>query len=322
MAAILGLDEGDVGIGKNLLPRFRQNADEGIIGRMQDQSRHGDAINHVGRGGTLIVIRRALKAAIMCRDFVIEFTKRSDAPQARDVEFPGKQARFHPQATTKLPHKIIFIEAIARKMQGIGGGSEVHRWAHCHYRAELRRALASPFPCELEHEVAAHGESREGKPGNLIFVQQILGDGGDILGSARMIERGRQRVRPATIALVHADDVHTRGHAFRGDAQHVGRFARTLEAVHNNHGESIFAVWLPVAMAQHFDAGLDFDQTPFAGRRRNSLPQKKIGHGLNMSATQNPPRHKFSTRSLRKPHPLILNGDERVKTSGVVHANF
>jgi putative FmdB family regulatory protein len=32
-----------------------------------------------------------------------------------------------------------------------------------------------------------------------------------------------------------------------------------------------------------------------------------------MSATQNPPRHKFLTPSLRRSHPLILNGDERLK---------
>jgi hypothetical protein len=92
--------------------------------------------------------------------------------------------------------------------------------------------------------------------------------------------------------------------------------------MHNNHRQRIFPVLLPVAVAQHFDAGFDFDQTPFAWKQRNSAPQKKIRHGLKVSATQTAPGHKFSCYSLRTSHSLILNGEDRVKRSGVIHAHL
>jgi len=64
-------------------------------------------------------------------------------------------------------------------------------------------------------------------------------------------------------------------------------------------------------VAQHLHARLDFDQTPFAGKERDSSPQKKICHRLQMSATQTASGHKFSCYSLPSPHTLILNGDDR-----------
>ncbi|SRR5208282_771169 len=82
--------------------------------------------------------------------------------------------------------------------------------------------------------------------------------------------------------------------------------------MHNNHSQRIFPVWPPVAVAQHRHARLDFDQTPFAGRLRNSSPQEKIRHGLQMAATQTTSRHEFSCYSLRSSHTLILNGDDGI----------
>jgi len=78
--------------------------------------------------------------------------------------------------------------------------------------------------------------------------------------------------------------------------------------MHNNHRKRIFPVWLPVAVAQHLHTGFDFDQTPFGWKQRNSSSQKKIRYGLNVSATQTAPWHKFSGCSLRSSHHLILNG--------------
>src|ERR1700732_5364138 len=50
VAAILGLDENDVGIGKNPLPRFWKNADKWIVGCVQDQRGHSNVVDDVGSG--------------------------------------------------------------------------------------------------------------------------------------------------------------------------------------------------------------------------------------------------------------------------------
>ena len=80
MPPILSFKEGDVGIRKNLLPRLRQNADEGIVGGVKDQCRYGNTINDVGGGGAFIVIRRPFEAAIISCDFVAELAQRADNP--------------------------------------------------------------------------------------------------------------------------------------------------------------------------------------------------------------------------------------------------
>ena len=172
-------------------------------------------------------------------------------------------------------------------MQSIRGGCEVHGWAHSRNGAELRRSFPSPFSSELEHQIAAHGESREGEAGNPVLVDQVLGDCGYIPRASRMIERRRQSVCAAAIALVHAHYIHARSHALRGDTQHVLRLAGTFKAMHDNHSQRIFPIGLPVAMTQHLRAGFDFDQSLFGGRKRNSPGQKETCQGLKMSRHAN-----------------------------------
>jgi hypothetical protein len=94
MATVLSFDKSDMRVGKNLPPRFRKNADEGIVGRVQDQRRHGDAVDDVGGGLAFVIIRCALKAAVVSRDLVVEITKAGHAPHAPGIEYSGKQTRF------------------------------------------------------------------------------------------------------------------------------------------------------------------------------------------------------------------------------------
>ena len=95
MAAILGFDESDIGIGKNLLPRFRKNADEGIIGRVQNQRRNGNAVHNVGGGRASVIIRCALKAAIVGGDLVVEIAQGGHTPQTRQGRMsPGNSRAF------------------------------------------------------------------------------------------------------------------------------------------------------------------------------------------------------------------------------------
>src|SRR5579863_5239966 len=109
-----------------------------------------------------------------------------------------------------------------------------------------------------------------------------------------MIQSRRQRVCAAAVALVHAHHVHALSHALRRNAQHVLGFARTLEAVHNNQRQRLFAVGLPVAVAKHLNARFNFDQSLFGWGDAEAPWEKETSQGLAMSATQSASCHKLS----------------------------
>src|SRR5580700_565446 len=193
-------------------------------------------------------------------------------------------------------------------MQGVSRGREVHGRADRRNCAELGWPFLSPFSCELEHEIAAHGESSESEPGNPVLELQIFSNGSNILGAPRVIQSRRQRVRAAAIALVHAHHVHARGHTLRRNAQHVLGFTRTLEAVHNNHRQRVFPVCLPMAVAQYLNARFNFDQALFGWGDAEAPWEKETSQRLAMSAAQSASWHKLLRYRLRSSHTLILNG--------------
>src|SRR5207237_3826682 len=65
VSPICGLYDSNVRIGENFLARLRKNTDEGIVSGVQDESRHGDSVYHVSRGGASIVIDRTSKSAVI-----------------------------------------------------------------------------------------------------------------------------------------------------------------------------------------------------------------------------------------------------------------
>ena len=106
------------------------------------------------------------------------------------------------------------------------------------------------------------------------------------LDKSGVIEHGSERVGASAIALVVADHVHARSQRLLGDSEHVLRIAGTFESVDDDDGQRARAVRLPVAMAKHLDAGLDFDQALFGrGKMKPSLDQE-AGDGLHVSAAQ------------------------------------
>jgi hypothetical protein len=95
-------------------------------------------------------------------------------------------------------------------------------------------------------------------------------------------------------ALVHAHNVHPSSQAFFGNAQHVIRFRGTFQPVDYDYRERRTTIGLPMTVAKHVNARLDFDQ-PFLGfRQRNSSRQKKTGYGLHVSAAEEFSRAKVS----------------------------
>jgi len=78
--------------------------------------------------------------------------------------------------------------------------------------------------------------------------------------------------------------------------------------VHNDEGQCVSPIILPVAVAEDLDAGLDLDHALFGRRQNNATREEKASERLQVSAAQAAPRQKCWRLSLRSPHNLILNG--------------
>src|SRR5579883_1525253 len=119
-------------------------------------------------------------------------------------------------------------------------------------------------------------------------------------------------VGSAAIALIDADHVHAGGEALLRESDHITGFARAFQAMHDQHGEGTAAIWLPVALAQNRNAGLDFDQAVVRLRKVGPAREEETGEGLQVAAAQKRARReRLETRvRLRAPHSLILNTGE------------
>jgi hypothetical protein len=116
-------------------------------------------------------------------------------------------------------------------------------------------------------------------------------------------------VSTATIALIHAHDIHTGSPGFLRDADDIAGLARPFEPVHNNNGESRFPLRLPMTMAQNFNPGSYFN-VAFLHRRQLGAPrQEESCQRLQVSAAKEAPRPERwrLKRSLPGTHILILN---------------
>ena len=115
-----------------------------------------------------------------------------------------------------------------------------------------RGARVAPFAGELEHHVAAHGVAHQGHTLEPEALGEVTNHRTHIGRASGVIERGRKRIGAATVAHVHADDVHAGGPGARSDALDVAGIRRALQTMHQHHCEALGAhgLRLPVAMAQ------------------------------------------------------------------------
>jgi len=266
MAAVAGFDESDIGIGGDPLAGLGSEPDEGIVLGVDDQSRYGNAVHHIGGRGAGVVVNGAGKPAIEGGDAVVEFAEGGNSLQARGVEIIGKQCGLAAKAPEQLQQKIIFIEPVRGLVQRVGRGCQIHRRADCDHGAELRGPLVAPLPCELQHQIAAHGKSDQDESGDAVIFNDVLRHGGHVARKAGVVERGRGGVHATAIALVDEHDVHASVESIPGDSTHVLRIARAFEAVYYDQSQRSAPVRLPMAQAAQLDCRSDFDQAFFRFR--------------------------------------------------------
>src|SRR5262249_42539935 len=124
VAAMLGLQQSNVGVGQDSGARFRQQANERVILRVDDQGGHSDLVYNSGSGGAVVVIIGAGKAAIGRSDHVVKFAD-GTRPARRHLVAFWEQISLAPQAPHQADQEFVFVDAIQRLMHGIGGGSQI-----------------------------------------------------------------------------------------------------------------------------------------------------------------------------------------------------
>src|SRR5580698_8396875 len=79
VAAMLGLEKRDVRVCLDLFATLGSKPDERIIQRMQDQGRHGDAIEHAGSSSAMVVIICTSKPGVERIDMFVEVAQGADS---------------------------------------------------------------------------------------------------------------------------------------------------------------------------------------------------------------------------------------------------
>src|SRR5258708_28700554 len=79
VASVLAFHQGNVGIRVDLVAALVRETDERVVQRMQNQARHGNAIEHAGSGSTIVVIISTGEAGIKCRNAIVELAQRADS---------------------------------------------------------------------------------------------------------------------------------------------------------------------------------------------------------------------------------------------------
>src|ERR1700683_1597433 len=170
MAAVLGFDVSNLGVGKKLLPRFRQNAHERIIGGMDNQLGPREVTDQVGSGSSGVIVIRAGEAAVVSGHSIIKLSQRFYSAQTRSIEVSGEQTHLAAKSPKQLQQEIVFVNPVGRFMQRIRAGRQVHRRTNRRYRAKLRWTVASPLSRQLQHKIATHRKPNQHEARNSVAL--------------------------------------------------------------------------------------------------------------------------------------------------------
>ena len=129
-----------------------------------------------------------------------------------------------------------------------------------------------------------------------------------------MAERWRQMFRPAAISLIHPQNVESGLACPLGNAQHVRRLARTLQAVHEHQCAMAAPPLLPVAFREKSRSRLDLKQT-VRGRRQACEIARPVGRrdGRKMRIPEQRVRIKWPCS---KPRCTLVGQASRIQISG------
>ncbi len=98
MAATAALDQRDVGIRDDFVAAFGRQADERVVQRMQNQRRHGNAIEHTRSSSAVIVVIGAGEPGVQRSNSIVKLAQGMDSDGAVSIIGTRKENRFATEA--------------------------------------------------------------------------------------------------------------------------------------------------------------------------------------------------------------------------------
>src|ERR1035437_2966570 len=119
VAAVAGLNQVDMRVGAQLGARVRQDADERIVCRVENERGDGDAIHNTGTGSAVVVVVGVSETAIASNDLVVEVAQGAHRPDTDGLIATGKQSRLAVKAAHQSKQKSILVDTIGRLMESV-----------------------------------------------------------------------------------------------------------------------------------------------------------------------------------------------------------
>ena len=279
VAAVFSFEQGDVGIGCDLVPGFVCEADEGIVAGVEDEGGDDDVVEDAGGGGAEVVVIGGTEAGVEGGDAVVELAERRDVGGALGIEGAREEHGLAAKALEQSAEELAFIDAVVWFVESVGGGSQIDCRGDADDRVKLWRCGGAEVAGELENQVSAHGVANEGYGLEVLGGDEVAKDVIDVGGEAGVVEGGGEArhvsvITSAAVAHVHTDDVAAGEPELVRVADDVLGPRGAFEAVEDDRGGTGRTVGegLPIALAQ--DLGSDLR----AVRGRN-LDELRGGRG-------------------------------------------
>jgi hypothetical protein len=217
----------------------RDEADEGVVERVEDQRGDRDAVEDPRGGGAVVVVVRGLEAGVERGDAVVEVAQGADVGATLRVEDVREEYGFAAEAAQERAEKSPLVETVLPMVETIGGGLEIDRGRDADDATQLRRCVGAEVAGEFEHQVSAHRVANERDGLQLLRSQEEVQHAVDVPGQAGVVERRREALGAAAVAHVHADHVATGAPQLVGVADDVLRARRAFETVENDDRGSV-----------------------------------------------------------------------------------
>src|SRR6266851_8042260 len=159
--AVEGFDVGDVGVREDGGAALGEEAQEGVVRRVEDERGDSDAIENAGSGGVVVVVVSAGEAGVQRGDAIVELAKGADAGGTAGVVGPGEERCLALEAAEQGAQELDLVEAVHRLMKRIRRWSKIDGGRDADDGTELWRCRVAKFAGELECEIAAHGVADE-----------------------------------------------------------------------------------------------------------------------------------------------------------------
>ena len=238
--------------------------------RRDDQRRDADAVDHAHRAGAVIIVFGVAEAEVRRGVRLVELTNGPDRLQRRQVERAGAARVLAPHAALQVADEIPLIQRVPRPLEGPRALADLDDRRHGGDADQRRRRAAAVLARELQREVPAERIAGDRDRRQPVDVGQLVHDVRGVGGQPRVKEPFRQMLRIAAVALVQPHDVHAARERFRGEAAHVVRAARSVQAVQRDERRVLPRPRLPMTIGDNPRARRDIEVPP----RRRRQPGK------------------------------------------------